>query len=144
MFLFDTDHFTILQQQAEPQSSRLAARMSQFTPSDFYVSIVTFHEQVLGWNAYLNRARDTAGVMRAYRMFERILTDFAAAQVVTFDQAVANGFDAFRAKKIRVGTMDLRIAASALSREFVLLSRNIADFRRIPGLRVEDWTLPEA
>lgn len=142
MFLLDTDHLTILQQQTEPQCSRLIGRMNRTATPDFYVSIVSFHEQVLGWNAYLNRARDTAGMTRAYRMFERILSDFAAAQVVPFDQAAADVFDALRLKKVRVATMDLRIAATALSRGFVLLSRNIVDFRRVPGLKIEDWTLP--
>jgi tRNA(fMet)-specific endonuclease VapC len=116
--------------------------MGRLSPSDFYISIVSFHEQVLGWNAYLNRARATPGVARAYRMFERILTDFANAQVVPFGQAVGDTFDSLRTQKVRVATMDLRIAATALSSGFLLLSRNLADFRRVPGLQVEDWTQP--
>jgi tRNA(fMet)-specific endonuclease VapC len=36
--------------------------------------------------------------------------------------------------------MDLKIAAIALTRDATLLSRNLADFTRIPKLRVEDWT----
>ena len=28
----------------------------------------------------------------------------------------------------------------SLAQEATLLSRNLADFRRVPGLRVEDWT----
>ena len=141
MFLLDTDHFTIIQQQTEPQCSRLAQRMNQFTPLVFYVSVVSFHEQVLGWNAYLNRARGTAGTVRAYHMFERILADFAAAQVLPFDQRSAHGFDSLRAGKVRIGTFDLRIAAIALSRGFTILSRNIVDFRKVPSLKAEDWTL---
>ncbi len=45
-----------------------------------------------------------------------------------------------RAKKVRVGTMDLRIAAIATANDFTLLTRNSIDFERIPGLKIENWT----
>jgi tRNA(fMet)-specific endonuclease VapC len=42
--------------------------------------------------------------------------------------------------KIRIGTMDLKIAAIALAHGATLLSRNLVDFKKVPGLTVEDWT----
>jgi len=41
MFLLDTDHLVIAQQQAEPEYGRLVARVRQHSPADFYVSIVS-------------------------------------------------------------------------------------------------------
>jgi tRNA(fMet)-specific endonuclease VapC len=35
--------------------------------------------------------------------------------------------------------MDLKIAAIALTRDATVLTRNLKDFSRVPGLRVEDW-----
>ena len=46
-----------------------------------------------------------------------------------------------RRQRIRIGTMDLRIAATALANGMTVLTRNIVDFGRVPNLTVEDWTL---
>ena len=43
--------------------------------------------------------------------------------------------------RLHVGAMDLKIAAITLSQNGLLLSRNLKDFSRVPGLRVEDWTV---
>jgi predicted nucleic acid-binding protein len=43
-------------------------------------------------------------------------------------------------EKVRIGTMDLRIASIALANGFTLLTRNLVDFQQVPGLKVEDWT----
>jgi tRNA(fMet)-specific endonuclease VapC len=40
-----------------------------------------------------------------------------------------------------VGTKDLQISAIVLAHDATLLSRNLVDFRKVPGLRVEDWTV---
>jgi tRNA(fMet)-specific endonuclease VapC len=142
MFLFDTDHVVIIQQQTQPEFGRLIARIGQFSASDFFVSIVSFHEQVMGWNTYLSRARNAAGVVKGYRGLEQILANFAQAQVLLFDDAAADLFDDLRKQRIRIGTMDLRIAAIALSRNMTVLTRNATDFTCVPGLNVEDWTTP--
>jgi tRNA(fMet)-specific endonuclease VapC len=35
--------------------------------------------------------------------------------------------------------MDLKIAATAIANNATLLSRNLKDFNKVPGLKVEDW-----
>jgi tRNA(fMet)-specific endonuclease VapC len=110
--------------------------------SDFHLSIVSFHEQVLGWNAYLQKATKPDGIIRGYSMFEALLDDFNSFQLLPFDLPAMQHFTALRAAQVRIATMDLRIAAIALSRGFTLLSRNLVDFEKVPGLVVEDWTVP--
>ncbi len=142
VFLFDTDHLGIVQRVTRPEGLRLAVRLAEHAPDDFYVSIISFHEQVAGWNTYIHRAKTREALVLAYRMFQEILADFAAMQVLPFDNAAAGVFASLRAQKVRIGTMDLRIAAIALARGFTVLSRNTVDFSRVPGLTVEDWTVP--
>src|SRR5207248_2992609 len=122
-----TDHISILQRQTQPELSRLLPRMAQQPPSVLYFCIVSFQEQVLGASAYVNGARTVQGVLVGYQMLRRVLDDFAAAQVLPFDQAAAVVFDTLRGQGVRIGTMDLRIAAIALSRNLIVLTRNVKD-----------------
>ena len=50
--------------------------------------------------------------------------------------------DDLKKRRVRIGTMDLRIAAIALSRDLTVLSRNASDFSKVPDLKVGDWTIP--
>jgi tRNA(fMet)-specific endonuclease VapC len=140
VFLLDTDHFVIIQDRTEPQYSSLRRHMDRYTAHDFHVSIISFHEQVTGWNAYLNRARSADGVVRAYAMFEDVLWYFTQFPLLSFDARAASEFDSLRRRRVRIGTMDLRIAAIALTQDYTVLTRNLVDFQKVPGLKVEDWT----
>jgi tRNA(fMet)-specific endonuclease VapC len=140
MFVLDTDHLGILQRQAEPQFGNLMRRILQQPQANLFVSIVSFHEEVLGWNAYLARAKDASGIVRGYRRLEGILSDFARSQVLPYTSAAADAVDQLKKQRIRIGTMDLRIAAIALTNSMTVLTRNRTDFERVPGLTVEDWT----
>ena len=142
MFLLDTDHLGIVQRGSAPEHPDLTHRMRQHSLDEFFVSIVSFHEQVGGWSAYIRRARGVEGLVRGYAMFQGVLADFARMNVMPFDSEAAETFAKLRGSGVRVGTMDLRIGSIALVRDLTVLTRNTVDFDRIPGLRVEDWTMP--
>lgn len=59
-----------------------------------------------------------------------------------FDEQAQTVFQRLHAQRMRIGTLDLRIAAIALSREATLVTRNRQDFAGIPALNIEDWSLP--
>lgn len=61
-----------------------------------------------------------------------------AESVVPFDVAAAQRFPV--ARKAR-GKFDRLIAAHALALGATLVTHNVRDFREVPGLRIEDWTL---
>lgn len=140
IYLVDTDILSIWQNGSGAEYAVFALRLSAHPTADVGVSIVSFHEQMIGANAYLSRGRTGAEVVGGYERLEGIRQWFITLTVVPFDAAAQAVFDQLKASKIRVGTMDLRIAATALSRNLVVATRNVRDFGQVPGLRVEDWT----
>jgi tRNA(fMet)-specific endonuclease VapC len=60
--------------------------------------------------------------------------------VLEFDSRAAAEFERLQRLRLRIGTMDLKIAAVALTHDATVLTKNFKDFSRVPGLRVEDWT----
>jgi tRNA(fMet)-specific endonuclease VapC len=93
-----------------------------------------------GWLAYLANARTLTKQVEACRRLNRQLDNYRRIQVLEFDAHVATEFQRLQRLRIRIGTMDLKIAAIALAHDATLLSRNLADFKKVPDLRVEDWT----
>jgi tRNA(fMet)-specific endonuclease VapC len=140
-YLLDTDHLSVMQQQSGPEFAALSTRIAQHPPADLALSVVSFHEQVLGCHTYLTRARTSADLIRGYAMLARLLSDYSAVAVLPFDTPAAAVFDGLLTQRIRIGTMDLRIASIALSCNLTLLTRNLRDFQQVPGLVTENWTV---
>lgn len=86
MFLLDTDHIVFLQRGTGVEYSRLRTRAAMHAVGGFYFPIVSFHEQFLGWNAYIQRAQTAVGVIRGYSMLGSVLRDFTTAQMAPFDE----------------------------------------------------------
>ena len=141
MYVLDSDIVSIIQDRRGPEAFKIEARLSKVDPVQVFVSIITFHEQANGWNNYIRQARKSSGMVRGYQMFERLLSEFLRLNILSFDDAAAKVFDEMKAQKFRVSTMDLRIAAVARSNDFTVVTRSMVDFKRVPGLRVEDWTV---
>jgi tRNA(fMet)-specific endonuclease VapC len=51
----------------------------------------------------------------------------------------ADRFVALRKAGVRIGTMDLKIAAIALEHDAMVLSQNLTDFLKVPDQKVECW-----
>ena len=140
-YLLDTDHISFLQRRSSLEFSRLALRMSQHPITDFALSVISFHEQVIGAHSFINRAQTNTDIARGYTLLLETLNSFAKAPVLPFDAKAIAIFDEMRSQKVRVSTMDLRIAAIAISNNLVLLTRNTGDFSKVPSLITEDWTV---
>jgi tRNA(fMet)-specific endonuclease VapC len=59
--------------------------------------------------------------------------------VLAYDHGAAAIVKQFRSQRLALGAMDAKIAAIVLSRNAILVTRNVGDFRKVPGLRIEDW-----
>jgi tRNA(fMet)-specific endonuclease VapC len=140
-YLLDTDHISFLQRRSSSEFIRLTLRMSQHSFSDFALSVISFHEQVIGAHSFINRAQTNTDMARGYTLLLETLNSFAKAPVLPFDTKAIAIFDEMRNQKVRVSTMDLRIAAIAISHNLVLLTRNTGDFSKVPSLITEDWTV---
>lgn len=67
----------------------------------------------------------------------------APLEIAVFDRDAAAAYGRIRAaleqKGTPIGSMDLLIAAHALSLGVRLITNNVREFRRVPGLKVENW-----
>ena len=140
-YLLDTDHITILQRETGRDYAMLQARLAQHPPLALAFPIISLHEQVMGCHTYINQARTTNDLVRGYAMLATVLRTFTRATVLPFDAAAAAVSATLVAQRVRLRRMDLRIAAIALARDLVVVTRNTRDFGRVPGLQMEDWTL---
>ena len=141
MILLDTDHLTVLGFPEHSAFATLSARMATAADQTFGATVVSAEEHMRGWLARINRLRDVHDQIAAYQELAELFAFFQKFPIISFDRAAADEFKRLRKQKIRIGTMDLKIGAIALTRGALLLSANKSDFGRIPGLRVENWLI---
>ena len=113
--------------------------MSSLDPREVGTTIITYEEQCRGWLSLISQAKSAAEQIESYARLENHLDYFRRMTVHGFPVPAAVEFQQLR-KSVRVGTMDLRIAAIALAMDATVVSCNRRDFEKVPGLRVEDWT----
>jgi len=141
MFILDTDHLGILQGPKNEQCLKILQKIAEVDDSNVYLTIISFHEIVAGWTKYVKQSNDALKIVAGYARLEQVLKDFSCSQVLPFSLAASEVFEELKQRKIRVATMDLRIASIAISQQMTVVTRNTVDYDRIPGLIVQDWTV---
>jgi tRNA(fMet)-specific endonuclease VapC len=140
MYLLDTDHLSILDQDTI-ESFNLGRRLAALSEEEVAVTIITYEEQMRGWLAYIARANTPARQLEAYRKRRQHIERFCTIPVVDYVEKASVVYERLRQARIRIGTKDLQIAAIALANGATLLTRNLADFGKVPDLRAEDWSV---
>ena len=138
MFVLDTDHLVELDF-GSSAGIRLRDRLDA-ARYDVATTIISAEEQLRGWLAQIHRLTEVHQQIVAYERLQRRMEFFAAWHVLPWTTAAADEFEKLRRQQVRIGTMDLKIASIVLSRQATLLSRNLVDFEKVPGLNVQDWT----
>ena len=139
LYLLDTDHVSLLDR-GGPEGARIRARLRSLPGDDVATTIVSYEEQIRGWMARIARAANFRDQITDYAQLHQQLRNYCAITVLDFDGQAVSVLARLRALRIRIGTMDLKIASIALAHDAVLLTRNVTDFSKVPDLKVDDWS----
>ena len=135
--VLDTNHFRVV-----AEGTDAAARIDQHARDghvEICLSIITVQEAAAGWLGLINGKKAGRDQIRAYASFQRTIIFCHKFRILAFTEDAAEHFHRLRADLPRAGTMDLKIASICLANDATLLTRNLVDFERIPGLRVDNW-----
>jgi len=137
VLVLDTKHVSELGY-GTPAELRLRDRLLA-SGEDTATTIITVEEQLRGWLAQIHRLSDPQRQIPVYERLHERIEFFARWTVLPWDDAAAALFLRLRAERLQMGAMDLKIAGIVLVHDATLLTRNMNDFARVPGLRVDDW-----
>jgi tRNA(fMet)-specific endonuclease VapC len=140
MYLLDTDHLSLLQRQGNSAQS-LIQRL-QLNMSPIAATVISYEEQTRGWMKYFSQAKNLEQQVIAYQRLQQHAINYCNITLLPFDIRAAEQFQQLRKQYPRLDTMDLKIAAIALTNNAILLTRNQKDFGQIQGLNIEDWSNP--
>lgn len=140
MIILDTDCVSLLQRENILRGSRLQENLDRFPTEEIFTTIITFEEQMRGWLSFVAKSKTLEQQVYAYERLHAFLNNFRQSLVLDFDEKAAEIFKNLKSQKIRIGTMDLKIASIAIANDAILISRNLADFEQIPNLSAKNWT----
>lgn len=135
MVVLDTNHFSELLHSSE-LGRNLALRMEGL---DVFSCIVAAEESLQGWISYVAKHKAGDAQFYPYKRLQAAIEALNKFGMLPFDHDAIAVFHRLQAQRIRIGTMDLKIASICIAHDALLLSRNLVDFEKIPGLRVENW-----
>jgi len=137
VYVLDTTTVTHLQH-AHP---RLLDRMDAAAEAQQVVgaTTVTVEESIGGWLGRLRRARTRADEAEIAEALADAVMLLSPLHVFPTTEPALDRFDRLVKAKLNVGRADLKIAAVALEVGATVVTDNLRDFGRVPGLAVEDW-----
>ena len=136
VYILDTDHLSLYGRNHPVVMARLLAAQVQLT-----TTAINVEEQLRGRLAQVAEARDGATKSSAYQRLVETLMLLSEFNILQYDAKSCEVYQALKAQRIRVGTQDLRIASIAVAYNGILLTRNLRDFEKIPGLTIQDWSI---
>lgn len=129
-FLLDTNICIYLIKQ---KPAKVLARFKTLALSDIGISFITVAELEYGDYKSQQQEKNRSALMQF----------LIPLQIVEFDQTAAMIYGLIRSdlesRGLVIGSMDMLIAAHAMSLEATLFSNNLLEFSRIANLSLENW-----
>ncbi len=138
LYLFDTDLLTLF----ADRHATVCKRASEHSQDELATSVITIEEQLTGWYTLLRQAKTDRQLVAAYEGMTYSIRFVSRLQICSYSAEAAARVAAFKKARLKIKTMDLRIACVALEAGAIVVTRNRADFEVVPGLELEDWTIP--
>jgi tRNA(fMet)-specific endonuclease VapC len=133
-FLLDTN--LLIHARSSAQGQAIRDRFADYQPDDLAVSVVTVGELAFGVEKSPDKGRSRSRMNALLQLFA----------VLPLTPEVGMVWGRIRAdlmsKGMAIGNNDFWIAAHALAEGLTLVTNNTREFSRIPGLLIEDWTVP--
>ena len=132
-YMLDTDTCSYV---VKRSSQEVLNRLQAVPVTDVCISVITKSELLYGVEVSPRRTQD-ATALKAFLPYVEVL-EFPDAAATHYAQIRAD----LKKRGQMIGANDLFIAAHARSLGLSLVTNNIAEFSRVKGLTVENWTLP--
>jgi tRNA(fMet)-specific endonuclease VapC len=129
-YILDTNICIYIRSRRPPS---IRARFERLDAGEAALSVITYGELLYG-------AEKSADRLQAMKRLEELA---ALIPVLSLPDSAANAYGVIRAqlekKGHMIGNNDLWIAAHVRSTGLTLVTNNEREFRRVPGLKIENW-----
>lgn len=131
-YMLDTDTCSYIMKRSHPA---ILKRLQAIPVTDIHISVISKSELLYGVEVSPRRLQDTAA-LKAFLPHVGVL-EFPDDAALHYAQIRAD----LKTRGQMIGANDLLIAAHARSLGLRLVTNNTAEFSRVKGLTLENWTL---
>ncbi|MBL9130755.1 MAG: type II toxin-antitoxin system VapC family toxin [Verrucomicrobiaceae bacterium] len=135
--ILDTNHFSAVDRDAA--AARVFARKAAQHEGALFITVITVEEVTRGWLALLASKKKREQEIPVYQRLKRSAEMFGEWDILDWDADALVVFEELRRRRLKMSTADMKIASIALTHDAMLLTQNLGDFTKVPGLRVENW-----
>lgn len=136
LHILDTDTLSLLQD----GHATVCERARSVPAQQMAITVLTVEEQLSGWYTELRKAKNQERLAWAYRRLAQNVRFLSRVPILDFDEPAIRRYADLRQQKLKVRRTDLQIAAVALEHQATVVTLNTRDFKRVPGLQIEDWS----
>jgi tRNA(fMet)-specific endonuclease VapC len=137
IFILDTATLTHLQRGHPRVTAEVQARSNDLIGA----TSVNVEEVLGGWFAMVRQAKSHLEIAKASLRLANAVAFLGRYPIFPQTEPSLLRFDALVRLKLNVGRMDLKIASIGLELAATVVTNNLRDFTRVPGLSVVDWTV---